>query len=72
MPVEVISEISVSEQRDFAGHSTFGRELVFVSSHAVHHFFTLKLITKVQGIEMDSDFGIAPATVSFQRDQIAS
>lgn len=72
MPVEVISEISVSEQQNFSGHSTFGRELVFVSSHAVHHFFTLKLIAKVQGIKMDSDFGIAPATASFQRRQMAS
>lgn len=72
MPVEVISEISVSEQRDFAGHSTFGRELVFVSSHAVHHFFTLKLIAKMQNIDIDSGFGLAPATASYQRSQIAS
>jgi hypothetical protein len=72
MPVEVISEISVSEQQDFSGHSTFGRELVFISSHAVHHFFTLKLIAKVQGIKLDAEFGLAPATATYQRSQIAS
>ena len=71
MPVEVISEVSVSEQRDFAGHSTFGRELVFVSSHAVHHYFTLKLIAKMQDIQIDSGLGLAPATASYQRSQSA-
>lgn len=71
MPVEVISEVSVSEQRDFAGHSTFGRELVFVSSHAVHHYFTLKLIAKMQDIKIDADLGLAPATASYQRSQSA-
>lgn len=71
MPVEVISEVSVSEQQDFAGLSTFGRELVFVSSHAVHHYFTLKLIAKMQDIVIDADLGLAPATASFQRSQSA-
>lgn len=71
MPVEVISEVSVSEQRDFAGHSTFGRELVFVSSHAVHHYFTLKLIAKMQDINIDANLGLAPATASYQRSQSA-
>ncbi|BDX04958.1 DinB family protein [Planctobacterium marinum] len=69
-PVSVISEISISSQQDFAGNSTLGRELVFVSSHAVHHYFTLKLIAKSQGIQLDESFGLAPATASFQRGEL--
>lgn len=72
MPVEIISEISVSEQQNYACHSTLGRELVFVSSHAVHHYFTLKQIAKALEIQADDDLGIAPATATFQRAQIAS
>lgn len=66
-PLCVISEISIKNQQDFACHSTLARELVFVSSHAVHHYFTLKLIAKSQGIQLDESFGLAPATASFQR-----
>lgn len=69
--VSVISEISVSTQQDYAGESTLGRELVFVSSHAVHHYFSLKLIARSQGITLSDSFGVAPATASFQRSGIA-
>lgn len=66
-PVSVVSEISISEQQDYAGESTLGRELVFVSSHAVHHYFSLKLIARSQDIVLEDSFGLAPATASFQR-----
>ena len=69
-PVSVISEISISSQQDFAGHSSLGRELVFVASHAVHHYFTLKLIARAQGIQLDESFGLAPATASFRRSEM--
>lgn len=69
MPVEVISEVSVSEQQNYACHSTLGRELVFVSSHAVHHYFTLKQIAKALDIQTDEELGVAPATATFQRSQ---
>lgn len=70
-PLSVISEISISAKQDFAGNSTLGRELVFVASHAVHHYFTLKLIAKSQNVQLDEGFGLAPATASYQRTQMA-
>jgi len=70
--LDVLCEISVSEQQNHCSRSTLGRELVFVSSHAVHHFFTLKLIANLQGIIVTHDFGLAPATASFERSQAMS
>jgi len=71
-PVDVVSEISIREQQNYVAKSTLGRELMFVSSHAVHHFFTLKLIAQALHISLDKNFGLAPATASFQRQQQAS
>ncbi len=68
-PVTVISEISVSEAKSCASPSSFGRELIFVSSHAVHHFAILKIIASLQGAILESNLGLAPATASFQRQQ---
>ena len=47
--------------------STLGRELLFLSSHTVHHFALLGHYCKAAGVEMDADFGKAPATVAFER-----
>ena len=46
--------------------STLARELVFVSSHAVHHFAVLVPHCRAQGIAIDADFGKAPATLAHQ------
>jgi uncharacterized damage-inducible protein DinB len=47
--------------------STLGRELLFLSSHTVHHFALLGHYCKAAGVEMNPDFGKAPATVAFER-----
>jgi hypothetical protein len=47
--------------------STIGRELVFVASHAIHHFALLQAHCKQSGIHISADFGKAPATVAHQR-----
>lgn len=47
--------------------STLGRELLFLSSHTVHHFALLGHYCKAAGVEMGADFGKAPATVAFER-----
>lgn len=67
--VIVVSEVSVNETVNCEVQSTFARELMFVSSHAVHHYAMLKLIANMQGVFLDSKFGLAPATLSFVREQ---
>lgn len=43
--------------------STFGRELLFVFSHTVHHNAMIALLVAYRGIEVPARFGYAPATL---------
>lgn len=54
--------------------STLSRELVFASSHTVHHFALISVIARLQSVEVTSAFGVAPATASYlvQGDQARS
>jgi hypothetical protein len=47
--------------------STVARELVFLASHAVHHFALLREHCTRAGIALAPQFGIAPATVAWAR-----
>jgi hypothetical protein len=47
--------------------TTLGRELMFLSSHTVHHFALVAQYSKAAGVDLGHDFGKAPATVAFER-----
>ena len=51
----------------FAVQSTLGRELVFVASHAIHHYALLQAHCRQHGILTGAQFGRAPATVAHDR-----
>jgi hypothetical protein len=51
----------------FAVASSFGRELAFVASHAVHHHALLQAHCRQHGIAVDAAFGVAPATAAHAR-----
>ena len=51
--------------------SNLARELVFVSSHAVHHFALIAVIAKLQDVDVPQSFGVAPATATFLRGEVA-
>jgi hypothetical protein len=46
--------------------TTLGRELMFLSSHTVHHFALVGQYSKAAGVDMGHDFGKAPATLAFE------
>ena len=48
-------------------NSTLGRELSFVSSHAVHHFAFIKLLASAFEVALPKDVGVAPATLKSQQ-----
>lgn len=48
--------------------STVGRELSFVSSHAVHHFAFIKQLAAFFSISLPKDVGVAPATLKSQHN----
>jgi hypothetical protein len=49
--------------------STFYRELAYNIEHMIHHFALIKIAieTNFNQVEIPSDFGIAPATIRFQK-----
>ena len=67
--VLVRSEISLSEKIVEDCPSTLAREIMFVSSHAVHHFSLIGIIRSLQGQPVPEFFGYAPATISYLTDR---
>ena len=67
MPLCVRACIGLAGEFPCTTDSSFGRELLFVTSHAVHHFALLQLHCRQHGIRIAADFGKAPATVAHER-----
>lgn len=52
---------------DFVTESTVGREMMFLASHAIHHFALIQFYCLQHGISMEADFGKAPSTIAYER-----
>lgn len=52
--------------------STVTRELRFLASHTVHHYALIAQLLRQQGLELDDEFGVAPATLESWATQEAS
>lgn len=63
------TEISVTEKHVQQVPTSLARELIFVGSHAVHHYAMINQISIAQERRSDPSFGLAPATASFLREQ---
>lgn len=66
-PIAVHLRGGLSGEENFVSFSSLARELLFLSSHAVHHYALIQLHCKAQGICLGADFGKAPATVRHDR-----
>lgn len=66
-PLRVRACIGMAGESVCTTDSSFGRELLFVTSHAVHHFALLQVHCRQHGIPIGADFGKAPATVAHER-----
>lgn len=62
------TEVSVFEKKPALLESSLARELIFVTSHAVHHFSIISIAMQLQDISIDESFGIAPATATYLRN----
>lgn len=49
--------------------SSFGREVGFVISHSIHHNAILSAMKREWNGKTDGDFGVAPSTIAYQRQQ---
>ncbi|MDP3857498.1 MAG: hypothetical protein Q8Q73_07035 [Stagnimonas sp.] len=66
-PIAIHLRGGLGGEENFVSFSTLARELLFVASHAVHHYALLQMHCKAQGIFLGEDFGKAPATVRHAR-----
>lgn len=67
--VEVETEVAISESINQRLSSSLERELAYVTSHGIHHLAYIKLLAKVEQVDLDQWVGIAPATASHLRAQ---
>ncbi|MBL8362554.1 MAG: hypothetical protein JNN18_18860 [Rubrivivax sp.] len=68
-PIVVHARIGLEGQWPLITTSTVGRELVFLASHAVHHYALLREHCVRHGLAVSTHFGIAPATVAHARQR---
>jgi uncharacterized damage-inducible protein DinB len=61
LPVDVETQIDTDGSM-LVTTSTVGRELVFVTSHTIHHNAIISHLLTARGVDMGARFGLAPAT----------
>lgn len=66
-PIEIAHRTSV-ERGPVSAPTTLRRELLFMVSHAVHHYALMKIIAESFGHAPDQDFGVMPSTLAHQSD----
>ena len=66
--VTLKTEVSVTTQNVQTVQTSIARELVFVGSHAVHHYAMIAQISFAQTKALPQTFGLAPATATYMRD----
>ncbi len=52
-----------------AAPSSLLRELEFLLSHTVHHYALIATLARLQGVEPEPTFGVAPSTLKFQQQE---
>ncbi|TVZ38467.1 DinB family protein [Alteromonadaceae bacterium 2753L.S.0a.02] len=67
--LSVKSEVSLCDQTSVEVVSSALRELIFASSHFVHHLAIIAILAKSQRLQTPSALGVAPATASFLRSE---
>ena len=70
--ISLKSEVTLSDSCSVIVETSLIRELIFVGSHAVHHYALINVIAKLQGVTLSGSLGIAPATATFLREQDGS
>ena len=52
--------------------SSVARELQYIVSHTIHHFALIAMIYQLQGGHPPKDFGVAPSTLLYEKNQQSS
>lgn len=67
--LNVRAQISLNEPCIANAQTSLNRELMFVASHAVHHYAVIKIILHTLDYPVETEFGIAPSTIQYFKTQ---
>jgi hypothetical protein len=62
-PIEAVSRISYGDGAAARASSTIGREVMFVVSHAMHHYALIACLCAARAVAVPEHFGMAPSTL---------
>lgn len=62
------TEVSVVDTLVVKVETSFIRELIFVSSHAIHHYALMDISAKLCDVDTPKNMGVAPATLTALRN----
>lgn len=63
--MEARSKVSYAGLDASAATTTFGREVMFAVSHAIHHHALIAMICSLRKIPVPQNFGMAPSTIEY-------
>jgi hypothetical protein len=66
-PVNLLTEVSLTQTEARLMTSTLERELTFSALHANHHYAMAKVTISLLDLVVSDDFGLAPTTLSYLR-----
>jgi len=67
-----IASSSTNEERSPWTHSNIERELQYLQAHTIHHYALISMSLRIQGLDSDADFGVAPSTLRHRLTQMES
>jgi hypothetical protein len=70
--IHVLTRGGLKGEHNFCTPSTLAREIMFLNSHATHHFAILQGYARQRGQTLGAGVGKAPATVAHEQRQVTS
>jgi hypothetical protein len=67
-PLTVLCKTNYATEESQTASSSFGREMMYVVAHAVHHFALIGIMGSLMNLEMPPGFGVAPSTLKHHGD----
>lgn len=61
-----VIHVSVCAQRTIELESSIGRELIFLSSHTIHHMAIIGMLADLLGVPVSETFGVHPSTLRYR------
>jgi hypothetical protein len=62
-PCSVVHSVSYGATQPTSIESNLGREMAYCTGHAIHHYDILRFICSELGIDVPTEFGLAPSTL---------